>query len=199
MSKSTNGVGRVYAQSLFELAAQQGGDGAAQDAGDELVDLVEIVRGDKRFAEFLRSPAIDTAARESTLKQILGGRVSDLVLRFVLVANRKGRLGDLEAISDAYATLLNERFGKIEVDVFTVDGQVDAEAQAGLAATLKARLGREPVLHLYKDPSMIGGVKLRIGDQLIDGSVAARLRRMRRSLIEDAGATVRADIGRFLN
>jgi hypothetical protein len=46
---------------------------------------------------------------------------------------------------------------------------------------------------------MVGGVKLRIGDQLIDGSVAAKLRRMRRSLVEDAGAKVRADIGRFLS
>lgn len=198
MSTATNSVGRIYAESLFELASKQG-DAAAQDAGDELVDLVEIVRGDRRFAEFLRSPAIDTAAREATLQTLLKGRVSDLMLRFLLVANRKGRLGELEAISDAYAKLLNERFGKVEVDVFTVDGQLDDGARASLAGTLKSRLGREPVLHLYKDASMVGGVKLRIGDQLIDGSVAAKLRRMRRSLVEDAGAKVRADIGRFLS
>ena len=196
MSTATNSVGRVYAESLFELASKQG-DAAAQDAGDELVDLVEIVRGDRRFAEFLRSPAIDAAAREATLQSILKGRVSDLVLRFMLVANRKGRLGELEAISEAYAKLLNERYGKVEVDVFTVDGQLDDGARANLASTLKSRLGREPVLHLYKDASMVGGVKLRIGDQLIDGSVAAKLRRMRRALVEDAGAKVRADIGRF--
>ena len=164
-----------------------------------MVDLVEIVRGDRRFAEFLRSPAIDTAARESALQSMLKGRVSDLMLRFLLVANRKGRLGELEPISDAYAKLLNERFGKVEVDVFTVDGQLDEGARANLAATLKSRLGREPILHPYKDASMVGGMKLRIGDQLIDGSVAAKLRRMRRSLIEDAGAKVRADIGRFLS
>ncbi len=198
MSTATNSVGRIYAESLFELASKQG-DAAAQDAGDELVDLVEIVRGDRRFAEFLRSPAIDAAAREATLQSILKGRVSDLVLRFLLVANRKGRLGELEAISDAYAKLLNERFGKVEVDVFTVDGQLDDGARANLATTLKSRLGREPVLHLYKDASMVGGMKLRIGDQLIDGSVAAKLRRMRRALVEDAGAKVRADIGRFLS
>ncbi len=198
MSTATNSVGRVYAESLFELASKQG-DAAAQDAGDELVDLVEIVRGDRRFAEFLRSPAIDTAARENALQSLLKGRVSDLVLRFMLVANRKGRLGELEAISDAYAKLLNERFGKVEVDVFTVDGQLDDGARANLATTLKSRLGREPVLHLYMDASMVGGMKLRIGDQLIDGSVAAKLRRMRRALVEDAGAKVRADIGRFLS
>ncbi|MDI9410835.1 MAG: ATP synthase F1 subunit delta [Bacteroidia bacterium] len=198
MSTATNSVGRIYAESLFELASKQG-DAAAQDAGDELVDLVEIVRGDRRFAEFLRSPAIDTAARENALQSLLKGRVSDLVLRFMLVANRKGRLGELEAISDAYAKLLNERFGKVEVDVFTVDGQLDDGARANLATTLKSRLGREPVLHLYKDASMVGGMKLRIGDQLIDGSVAAKLRRMRRALVEDAGAKVRADIGRFLS
>ncbi len=198
MSTATNSVGRIYAESLFELASKQG-DAAAQDAGDELVDLVEIVRGDRRFAEFLRSPAIDAAAREATLQSILKGRVSDLVLRFMLVANRKGRLGELEAISDAYAKLLNERFGKVEVDVFTVDGQLDDGARANLATTLKSRLGREPVLHLYMDASMVGGMKLRIGDQLIDGSVAAKLRRMRRALVEDAGAKVRADIGRFLS
>lgn len=199
MPTATNSVGRVYAESLFELASKQGGDAAAQETGDELVDLVEIVRGDRRFAEFLRSPAIDTAVREATLQKAFTGRVSDLLLRFILVANRKGRLGELESMSDAYATLLNERFGRVEVDVITVDGQLDDALRADLSATLKARLGREPVLHLYKDASMVGGVKLRIGDQLVDGSVAARLRRMRRALVEDAGATVRADINRFLS
>ena len=69
------------------------------------------------------------------------------LVRFLLVANRKGRLGELEAISEAYAKLLNERFGKVEVDVFTVDptnplyggspeAEPDSDAQAAMAATV---------------------------------------------------------------
>jgi F-type H+-transporting ATPase subunit delta len=74
---------------------------------------------------------------------------------------------------------------------------VDAATQATLAADLKKSLGKDPVMHYYADPAMIGGLKLRIGDQLIDGSVAAQLRRMRSTLL-DRGLAGR-DAGTFLS
>ena len=89
-----------------------------------------------------------------------------------------------------------EAFGRVEVDVFTASGSVDDATKSALAADLKKSLGKEPVLHFYADAAMIGGLKLRIGDRLIDGSVAAQLRRMRSALLD--GGLAGRDAGTFL-
>lgn len=177
-------VANVYAKSLFELAFQQGGNDGAASIGEELGELCEIARSDAQVREFIASPIIDPKRREASLRTALSGRVSPLLLNFVLVVNRKGRLGELFAIEQAYEGLVADAFGRVEVDVFTTAGQVDTQTEAVLQEQLRRALGKEPVLHHYADPRMIGGVKLRIGDQLVDGSVAAQLRRMRRSIIE---------------
>jgi F-type H+-transporting ATPase subunit delta len=126
--------------------------------------------------------------------------VTDLTLRFLLVLNEKGRLGHLETISDAYDQLVHAAFGRVEVDVFTAAplgaGQLDS-----IRSRIGAILGKEPVLYTYADPAMIGGLKLRIGDQLIDGSVASRLRRIKHSLLASGGHDGAArpdDIARFI-
>ncbi len=199
MATETDDISRVYAQTLADIAKAKGGDAALNGVADELESLVELVRNDRKFGEFLASPIIDTNERESALRRILEGRASDLLLRFVLLLNRKGRLGHLARIADAFDQTMQAAFGKVEVDVFTVDGAApEAEAQATLASQLKKTLGREPVFHFYADKNMIGGVKLRIGDQLVDGSVATRLRRLRTTLIEQGGDQVRTDPNRFL-
>lgn len=199
MATETDDIARVYAQTLADIAKAHGGDAALNDAADELESLVGLINSDRKFGEFLASPIIETGAREAALRRILEGRCSDLLLRFVLLLNRKGRLGHLARIADAYDQSMQAAFGKIEVDVFTVDGAApEAEAQTTLRTQLKASLGREPVFHFYADKNMIGGVKLRIGDQLIDGSVATRLRRLRTTLIEQGGDQVRTDPNRFL-
>ena len=190
-------VSKVYARSLFELAREVGGNAGVASMGEELREVCSIVRADKGALELFRSPIIDPAQRAASLRKIFGGRVTDTLLNFILVLNRKGRLAELLTIGDAYDILEQDAFGRIEVEVFTASGSVDAATQATLAADLKKSLGKDPVLHYYADPAMIGGLKLRIGDQLIDGSVAAQLRRMRATLL-DRGLAGR-DAGTFLS
>ena len=189
-------VATVYARSLFELARELGGDAGVASMGAELREVCGVVRADKRAMELFRSPIVDPGQRAASLKRIFGGRVTDTLLNFMLVLNRKGRLAELLAIEDAYDALEQEAFGRVEVDVFTASGSVDDATKASLAADLKKSIGKDPVLHFYADPAMIGGLKLRIGDRLIDGSVAAQLRRMRSALL-DRGLGGR-DAGSFL-
>lgn len=177
-------VANVYAKSLFELALKQGGNDGAASIGEELSEVCEIARGDAKVREFISSPILDPKRRGESLRRTFEGRVSPLLLHFMLVVNRKGRLADIFNIEQAYDALLAEAFGRVEVDVFTVSGHVEPQAATVLQEQLRAALGKEPVMHHYADPRMIGGVKLRIGDQLVDGSVAAQLRSMRQSIID---------------
>lgn len=199
MATHTDDISRVYAEALLAVVRQAGGEAALQETADELEALVEVMRADRSFREFLATPIIDTKAREAALKRILGGRVSENLLRLILLLNRKRRLGKLASVAAAYDQALQESFGKVEVDVYTVDGKApEAEVQQTMRQRIQAALRREPVFHFYADRHMIGGVKLRIGDQLVDGSVATRLRRMRTNIIERGGDAIREDIKKFL-
>ncbi|MHC4246166.1 MAG: ATP synthase F1 subunit delta [Planctomycetota bacterium] len=197
-SETVDAVARVYAQSLLELADAAGGDEKIVETGGELSAITEMIRGDAEVAEFLRSPIIDSEKRAEALRRIFEGRVSDLVLRFMLVLNGKGRLGEFGAMTSAFDQLVNERMGRVEVDVMTVDGSLDPDQLALLGEKVKAKLGKEPVFHQYADDSLIGGLVLRVGDQLIDGSVRGQLRRMREELLVAGSSRVRAGADDFL-
>lgn len=198
MKQQINDVAQVYAESLFQLAEKAGGLASAQAIGAEFAAVAEAIRGDRRFTEFLRTPVISTKVREEALKRTFTGKVSDLLTRFILIVNRKGRSGELTSIEQAFDSILQDRLGKVEVDVWTA-GTLGAEALKAIQQRVSAAIGKDAVLHTYVDPSMIGGVKLRVGDSLIDGSVAAKLRAIRTSLVENGGADVRGRFQQFLN
>ena len=198
---SIDAVAHVYARALFELAEGDAGAAARpklEEVADELEQVVELTRGHRALQEFLVSPIIDRETRGESLRRIFAGRISDLTLRFLVVLNRKGRLGHLASIHRAYDLLLQERFGRVEVDVFTATPVAEGQISTIKDLVHKA-LGKEPVMHRYVEPEMLGGIKLRIGDRLIDGSVAGRLQRMKESILTDGAGTLRGRLDRVLD
>ena len=198
-SETVDAVARVYAQSLLELAEAAGGDEKIVETSAELIAIMEIIRSDEATAEFLRSPIVEQEKRAIAIRRIFEGRVSDLILRFILVLNGKGRLGEFGAMAAAYDELVNTRLGRVEVDVYTVEGRLEADQLAVLGEKVRSRFGQDPVFHQYADPSLIGGLVLRVGDQLIDGSVRGQLRRMREELLAGGSAEIRARSDDFLS
>jgi len=184
-------LANVYAHSLFELATDGGGNERAIEVSEELEQICELTRQERGLGLFFSSPVIDVTRRGEALTTIFTNRVTDLTLRFLLVLNLKGRLNHLEAISTAFDALIQEALGRVEVDVFTPT-PIGAESINIIKARVTEMLGKEPVLHPYIDSSMLGGIKLRIGDQLIDGSVQTRLRRLS-ELLKTRGSTAIRD------
>ncbi len=198
MTRHTDALSAVYARSLYELAEEAGGRDKILEIADEIEQVCELARGDRGFREFLGSPIIDRSRRADALRGIFRERVTDLMLRYLLVLNDRGRLGHLEAIGDAYTRLVQEAFGRVEVDVFT-PGALEPDQVETLKQRIQTILGKEPVMYTYTEPAMIGGVKLRIGDQLIDGSVASRLKHIRRQFLSSGGSAVREQFDRILD
>ncbi|MBL0922144.1 MAG: ATP synthase F1 subunit delta [Phycisphaerales bacterium] len=190
-------LARLYARSLFELANEKGGRAAIEETGAELGEVVELARHDKRFGEFLSSRIVPTDKRDASLTRIFQGRISDLTLRFLQVLNEKDRLSHLSVIAAAYDEQVQEQFGLVEVDVYTA-APIDADLRERVAAALRKAMGKEPVIHSYTDEAMLGGLKLQIGDQLIDASIATRLRRMRERLNGPGGAQMRARMNEII-
>jgi F-type H+-transporting ATPase subunit delta len=184
---------RVYARSLFDLAADKGGQGAIEETLGELEDILDLARGDQKFGEFLSSPAIAAADRAKTLDKIFKGRVSELTLNFLHVLNDKGRIAYLPSIASAFDQQAQEKFGRIEVDVITAE-PLPADQIRSVRDRLTSVMGKEVILHPYTESGMIGGVKFRIGDQLVDASIATRLRKMKDQLDNEGGAELRSRI-----
>lgn len=198
MSANADALAKVYARSLFELATDAGGTDKLMEVADELEQICELAREDKKINLFLSSPIVDVKARGKALSAIFTNRITDLMLRFLLVLNNKGRLDRLESIETAFDQLVQEAFGRIEVDVITPVA-IDAELIATIKEKISTVLGKEPILHPYVDESLLGGIKLRIGDQLIDGSVQTRLRKLSEELKNNGGAAVRERFESFMD
>lgn len=184
-------LAEIYAKSLFGLAEAKGGRSVIESTLAELEDILEIARGNARFNEFLASKVLPVAKRSTSLEKILKGKASDLTLRFLQVVNEKGRLAHLPPIVAAFDRLVQEKFGRVEVDVYTA-APISPDELKVIRERLQAAIGKEPIMHPYTDESMIGGIRLQIGDQLVDGSLSTRLRKLKDQLATNGAAEIRA-------
>jgi F-type H+-transporting ATPase subunit delta len=178
----TDSVSRVYAQALLELAQ---GDGQMDSIAEEAGGLLELLGREADLGRLLSSRALNSSQRSGVVEQLFKGKTSDVFYRFIQVVNRKDRLGALPGILAAYLGLVSEARGELGVDVFVAE-PLSQEAVRSVAESIGGAMGKRVQLKEHVDPELIGGLKVRVGDRLIDGSVATQLRIMRRKLV-DAG------------
>jgi F-type H+-transporting ATPase subunit delta len=169
----------VYATSLLDLAMEQG---KAEEIGQELRDIRGLLDQNPVFGEFLRDPGIGREERSGALEKIFAGRVSPLLWNFLRVLSDKGRLGLLLNLDEAYNDLLDERLGKVEVDV-TVAQRLSDDQLEQLRQRVSESLGKQAVVHQYVDEAILGGLVLRVQDRMIDASVRNQLRSMRQQVL----------------
>lgn len=191
-------LSETYAQSIYELASAQGGQSLVEQILGELEDVLELARADANFNEFLSSRVLKQGDRTNSLNAILSGKVHDLTLKTLLILNKKGRLSHLIPIVAALDVIVQREMGRVEVDLYTA-APIDSGELAKIKQQLNASLGKEAIVHPYTDSSMIGGVRLQIGDKLIDASLQTRLRKMRDQLAEDGGSSLRAAADRTID
>jgi len=174
-------VAAVYAKALL---------GAAQTVGqvDEILDELESVvreaiEPNQRFAELLGGEQISHEERVGLLDRVFGKSVSETLLAFLKVISAHQRLGCLAAISKRLRELVDDLNGIVQVTVRT-PGAVDDALRDEIAKELASVLGGRPEIHVINDPSLLGGVVVRVGDTIYDGSVATRLAQMRTKMID---------------
>jgi F-type H+-transporting ATPase subunit delta len=175
----TSPLATAYAKSVLELATERK---IEVGIGTELEEISRLIAENPDLQTFLASPAIGEAERGKVLQDAFGGRVSELVLNTILVMNRKGRLALLRQVGEAYAELLQKQQGIVEADVIVAE-KLSPDQLEQVRQKVSAALKREVILHQYIDPEVIGGLVLRIEDRLLDASVRAQLRAVRRQLL----------------
>jgi len=172
-------IARNYAEALLTLARR------ANDAtgwGQTVSALGDAVSQDVTLQRFLEAPQVSAAEKNAVLGKALTAHAAPKFVRFVqkLVSNRRQML--LPEIAVEYHNLLDEAEGRVHARV-TLSREVDESAKAALAASLTKALKKIVVPHVSVDPRILGGVIVRVGDTVMDGSVKHRLERLRGKLL----------------
>ncbi len=171
-------VARRYAQAVFSLAAD---DGVTDAVGRDLAAIVDLLERDPAAREFFVSPVVDRTDKESALATTFAGKVNPIALHALLLLVRKRREALLATILTEYRKLEAQARGTESLTITTAQPLVDAELHA-MVGRLEVLYGKKFDVNLRQDPSLIGGVRLMMGDRRIDGSVLGRFDELARTL-----------------
>ena len=174
-------IARNYAETLLSLAERQG-PGALEEFGRALDGLAELLRSDPRARQFLETPRVTPDQKKAALTAALAGRAPEMFVRFVMVVADKRRQALLPEIAAAYRELVDERMGRVRVQV-TISHAPDAALQAEIGNGLADRLGKTVIPTFTVDPELLGGMVVRVGDEIFDGSLRTRSAQLRRRLL----------------
>ena len=166
-------IARNYAEALFAAGDKFGG---ALDA------VAGAIQADERIAITLDSPRVSKAAKAKILEQALKGEVPIEFVRFLQAVVRRGRQGLLTEIAQEYQVLLDQKLNRVHAGV-TLAQAPDSGTEKQVVERLANALGREVRAYFRADPGILGGVVVRVGDRIYDGSVRRRLTALQRRML----------------
>lgn len=168
-----------YAKSLLELAVER--NELAAVSGD--MQLMEnTISGSRELVLFLRSPIVSKKQKLSVLQELFAGKISDTTKAFLEILVRKGRESEIVGVGGMFRKLYNEYSGIVEVEVTTATALGDVQKDS-LKSSLESRTGKKVLLSERVDPSVRGGIRARIDDTVIDGTVQHKLEQLRNTLL----------------
>jgi F-type H+-transporting ATPase subunit delta len=191
---SAQRVARVYAEALLNAADKES---QADAVFEELESLVhDVFAAQPQFETLLSSAAAGRKARADILQSVFAGRASKLFYNFLLVLNDQDRLDLLRAILAAYRELNDERHARIRVQVESAV-PLPEDQKAHLQEQIREAFHLEPMVEAKVNASLLGGLRVRVGDWLYDASVRTRLDKIRNQLIAGSSHEIQSQRDRF--
>lgn len=176
MSELTTAA-RPYAKAVFELATE---DNSGEQWANALAAL-ELVVSDESLAEALENPNFTHTQLADLVIGVAGDALDSKASNLVKLLAENGRLSVVPALKEIFDSLNSESEGSIAASVVSAFELTDKQ-QTKLAASLTKKLGRDVKLECSVDESLLGGVVVRAGDLVIDGSLKGRLEKMTSTL-----------------
>jgi F-type H+-transporting ATPase subunit delta len=176
-------IARNYAETLLTLAQKHGGVEAVDVYGRAIDDVAELLRREPRVREFLETPRVDLEGKKRAVRASFGGGVPEYFLRFLLIVVEKRRQGLLRQIAEEYRGLVDEARNRVRAQV-TLAQAPTPELEREIVASLERRLGKTVIATFQVEPELIGGVVIRVGERILDGSVRRKLGSLRRRMLE---------------
>lgn len=173
-------AGRRYALAIADLARDHGD----AEQWDDAVDALDALTSTPAYASVLSGDDVDDARLQAIVREVVPG-IGNVQLNLFRLLRQKGRFVLGPSIASYYRELRDEERGIVRAEVRTAVALDDATREA-IVQGLREQTGKSVEIETAVDESLIGGVVIRIGDRLIDGSTRGRLRALREQLIQGA-------------
>lgn len=178
MSRGTV-VAKRYAKALFQLALEQG---VVSETEQQLKLVVSVVESDAQVRAFLSAPNISLEAKLKALKSgFAEDKAASIVLNTIGLLIERGREDMLDALLAAFLKVAGEVLRRADAHVITSKPLSEEEVQK-IASQFGALLGKTVRVTAEVDPELLGGIKVKIGDTLYDGSLKSKLERLEKTL-----------------
>lgn len=176
-------VSKTYGEALFDVALESGGDKAGELL-EEINCIRELLAANPQFDELMRHPGIPKQEKLQVVETVFRGRISEELVNFLEVVVSKERYGELTAIFEYFIGRVKAQ-KKIGVAYVTSAVELSAGQKNAVRARLLETGGfREMEMHYATDPSLIGGMVIRIDDRVVDSSIRTKLNGLTKQLLQ---------------
>jgi len=196
MDVTAERLARVYAEAFWNAASKQADPAAALDELRAVVS--DVLDKYPAFDAVLASALVDASEKVRLIDRVFGKQLSATSLNFLKVLSAHHRLELLRLVVKETQVLLRDHFGQVEVDV-RVASEMDATLGAEVLERIRKHASREPILRITVDPELVGGIVIKVGDRVYDGSLRTRFEMARRSIIERASELIEAHPEHFIH
>ena len=172
-------IARNYAETLLELARR------AKDPdgwGKMLMEVANAIETDDSLRVFLDTPRVSAEAKGRILANAFQDRMPPLFVRYLQTVVKNRRQALFPEIAEEYRSLLDASENRVHAQVTVARAASDADSSM-IATELSRVLGKTVIPHLTVNPAILGGVVVRVGDEVMDGSVRRRLSKLRNLLV----------------
>jgi F-type H+-transporting ATPase subunit delta len=180
MKAEANSVAAQYAEAVLDIVLKTGTD-AADLVLNDLKTINKTLTANPELGLVIGHPAVPTEEKRKIIVELFKTKIQEITLRLVELLLDKRRIYILPAIESEYHKYLNVRKNIVNASLISADKLSDS-AVANIKARLTEHLGSSLELEVKVDPSLLGGVVLRLGDQVIDGSLKGKLQNLERLL-----------------
>lgn len=174
---------RRYGHALFEIAKSEG---KVDVFLKELGEVSTILNTNVEIREFLMHPAIPYGDKKKVIKEIFRGRVDSEIIRLVTILLEHDRMDQLRTVYYDYKYLTYKERGK-KIAYATTAVEMTEEEREAIRKKLSEKYNKEIEVQNILDPEVIGGVYLRLGDKIMDGTIRGKLQDMKSMLLAKAG------------
>ena len=188
-------LGEVYAKALLAVGEKSG---SAEALIAELKEVSDAVKSLPKLSDALAAPQVSVDEKTALVEKAFSGKTTPAMMNFLKVIVRKDRFDCLPAVAVAAKQMHDQASGKIQATLVTAE-EVDDSTQADIAQKLSEKLGKQVELERTVDPSIIGGVVVRVGDTVYDSSIAGQLEQVRTKAMKKASDAIREQLNRFTN
>lgn len=172
-------IAKRYAKALLEVSV---GEKRVRETEAEILAVSELYRTAPLFRKVVTSPVFPRAQKKSAIDSALSGKVGPTLVRFLQVLVEEGRAAFLPDIATVFDALADAHEGVVRVSVSSARALSPAQRDRLRGALERLAGGRSVELTVAVDPALIAGILVRIGESVVDGTVAGRLKRLKEHL-----------------